>query len=81
MPKIKLEAEESKKHCFRINIVSSEDSNSLLELLISPAAQAMQVKQQMGFPLITACRNPGIQLWLHTDSGLYFKTSKYKIHS
>lgn len=54
----------------------SEELNSLLELLISPAAQAMQEKQQMGFPLITACRKPGIQLWLHTDCGLYYKISK-----
>lgn len=56
--------------------VFSEGVNSLLELLISPAAQAMQEKQQMGFPLITACRKPGIQLWLQTDGGLYFKISK-----
>ena len=48
---------------------------SLLDLVISPAAQAMQEKQQMGFPLITACRKPGGQLSLQTDTGLCKNTT------
>lgn len=51
---------------------------SLLELLISPAAQGMQEKQQMGLPLITAWRKPGRQLSLHTDRGLCNKITAHQ---
>lgn len=51
---------------------------SLVLLLNSPSAQAMQSKQQIGLPLTKARWVPGRQLSLQTDSGTYIQGTREK---
>lgn len=58
-----------KKNTTSTKVKAKNPAVSLVLLLNSPSAQAMQSKQQIGLPLTKARRVPGRQLSLQTDLG------------